>query len=624
MAFVQTATSGVPTGSASSKTATFASAQTAHNLNAVAISFGNASGAVTATVTGVTDTEGNAYVPATSLATFLQNGTNPPAGGDALQIFYCPNIAAAGAGANVVTVNLSTSSPFFIVTVVEHSGLATSSPVDVTASATSDGVSPTSASSGSATTTNANDLILGAFCMFDGPSAAGGTFTSRSSAYTMLVEDKTVSSTGSYSADATSTGTAGWAAQLVAFKAASTSVNLVGSATLKANASGTLKVGRNLIGSATLRSNSSGNITVGTPLAIVQSKLVDGTTSTTVAATFTSSQTGGNTNVVIVGWGAATGTVTGVTDTKGNTYTQVILTQGSANSLSTWISTGGIAAGSNTVTATFSTSLVHDIIIAEYPGILVTDGFSGAFASSNAPNSGSITTTNANDVLIGALWIRGGAFSAGEPGWVIQQGTTATVVVLEDKVVSSTGSFAATATMASNAWISQIVALMPAPTGVNFVGTATLQAAATGTVTVGKNFGGSATLHAAATGTIKVGKALKGTGTLKAAATGSIKVGRNLAGNATLRAVATGTITIPVTISFSGVATLVCQSFGKISIPRNNPTRVFRLTVKPPASALVTVAKRPVVKVSASLRNAVLGVKNPQIGRVLVVDFSGK
>ena len=73
-------------------------------------------------------------------------------------IYYATNIAAAGAGVNRVTVQWNVAAVYADVRIVEYAGLATASPVDVTAAATGTG---TSSDSGAATTTNANDLIFG-------------------------------------------------------------------------------------------------------------------------------------------------------------------------------------------------------------------------------------------------------------------------------------------------------------------------------------------------------------------------------------------------------------------------------------------------------------------------------
>ena len=217
MAFVQTANSGTPSGTATSKTATFASAQTAGNLNVVVIVNGSASNTTPSNlITSVTDTSGNTYAAANTWLTCASG-----ASGAGQIIYRAPNINAAGAGANTVTVATSAAVAYFSVTIAEYSGLATASPVDVVAGNKQDGSGTSTASTGSLTTTVATDTLFGSIAFFDGPNSTPGLtagFTLRASYYTQLVADRVGVATGSYSMSAQSAGSSGWAAQLVAFK----------------------------------------------------------------------------------------------------------------------------------------------------------------------------------------------------------------------------------------------------------------------------------------------------------------------------------------------------------------------------------------------------------------------
>jgi hypothetical protein len=88
--------------------------------------------------------------------------------------------------------------------------------LDVTAS----GVGSSSAmTSGAVTTTHANDLLVGAGASSNAVTGAGAGYTSRSTAFGNLTEDRNVTAAGSYSATATQNSNA-WVMQLVAFKAA--------------------------------------------------------------------------------------------------------------------------------------------------------------------------------------------------------------------------------------------------------------------------------------------------------------------------------------------------------------------------------------------------------------------
>jgi hypothetical protein len=101
--------------------------------------------------------------------------------------------------------------------ILEYSGLDTTSPLDVTAAATGNG---TSASSGAATTTYANDLIFGADLTVTYTSGAGAGFTSRviTDPDSDIAEDKIVTATGSYAATAPIGLAGAWIMQMAAFR----------------------------------------------------------------------------------------------------------------------------------------------------------------------------------------------------------------------------------------------------------------------------------------------------------------------------------------------------------------------------------------------------------------------
>ena len=118
----------------------------------------------TSTVSRVTDSRGNTY----TLAIGPTTGT-----GLRQSIYYARNIAA---GSNTVTVTFNPAAAFVDVRVLEYSGLDTANPLDKTAGAVGSG---TTASSGAATTTSANELIFGAGMTAARFTAAGTGFVSR-------------------------------------------------------------------------------------------------------------------------------------------------------------------------------------------------------------------------------------------------------------------------------------------------------------------------------------------------------------------------------------------------------------------------------------------------------------
>jgi hypothetical protein len=68
-------------------------------------------------------------------------------------IYYAMNIVAAGAGSNTVQVSFNTAASYPDIRSAEYSGISPTKAVDIVAAAQG---------SGSAITTNANDLLVGA------------------------------------------------------------------------------------------------------------------------------------------------------------------------------------------------------------------------------------------------------------------------------------------------------------------------------------------------------------------------------------------------------------------------------------------------------------------------------
>ena len=194
-----------PQSSQTSVKITYTAAQTAGDLNVVVVGWNDS----TATVSTVTDTEGNVYTRAVGPTTITGVATQ--------SIYYSQNIKAAGAGANSVTVTFATAAAYADIRVLEYSGADLTNPVDVVASAT--GASGNN-SSGSVTTTSATDLLFGANLVTAYTSGPGAGFTKRliTSPDGDIAEDELVTTTGSYAATAVATGQ--WIMQMVAFRAA--------------------------------------------------------------------------------------------------------------------------------------------------------------------------------------------------------------------------------------------------------------------------------------------------------------------------------------------------------------------------------------------------------------------
>ena len=477
----------------------YSNTQTAGNLNVVAIGWGDTVSAISS----VTDAKGNTYTRAAgpTSTTGVQQA-----------IYYAKNIAV---GSNTVTVKFNQSAAYPDVRILEYSGLDPTSPLDVTAAAAGSG---TSANSGSATTTSANELIFGAGTTTGTAfTAPGSGFTSRIvNIYGNLVEDKTVSSAGSNSATATNSG-GDWVMQMATFKASAsspsptvlsvsptsgsanggTAVSITGTnfasgdsvtfggtaatnvtvvsgtsitATTPAHAAGAVNVVvTNSSGQSGTLANgytytsSSGKISfvqVNSGPSTIQSK------NTSVSVAYSNSQTAGDLNVVAVGWGDTVSAISSVTDTEGNTYTRAVGPTSNTGLQQAIYYAKNIAGGSNTVTVKFNQSASYpDVRILEYSGLDPTsplDVTAAAAGNGTSANSGSATTTSANELIFGAGTTTGTAFTA--PG----SGFTTRVVniygnLAEDKTVSTAGSNAATATNSGGYWVMQMATFKAKP-----------------------------------------------------------------------------------------------------------------------------------------------------------------
>jgi hypothetical protein len=126
------------------------------------------------------------------------------------------------------------------------------------------------------------------------------------------------------------------------------------------------------------------------------------------------------------------------------------------------ITTGGCVG----VTITFSASINSVVIFSEYPGMAtsgVLDVEVAANGTGTAISSGPATTTNANDLLVGGIFVTssgGGTLTAGS-GYALRVNNASTSHRgLEDQNVNATGSYAATASYSSSqTWIAHLMAL---------------------------------------------------------------------------------------------------------------------------------------------------------------------
>jgi hypothetical protein len=197
----------VTPGKQSTITATFTGAQTASDLNLVFIGWED----TTSQVSSVSDTSGNVYV--------LANRNVFPGIGQQVA-YYAKNIARASPGVNTVQVAFTAAVPYPDIRIVEYSGLDLVNPLDVAAG--SHGRS-TLTTSGSVTTTNANDLLVGSNYTNHTTTGPGTPYYTQRliDSYGEIVEDAIVTAAGSYSATAPQAPRATWyIMQMLALRAA--------------------------------------------------------------------------------------------------------------------------------------------------------------------------------------------------------------------------------------------------------------------------------------------------------------------------------------------------------------------------------------------------------------------
>jgi len=157
----------------------------------------------------VHDQMGNTYIP-------IFPATNVSAN-DRFQVWYAANIIGGARLAVTATYSGQTTS-ISTVDAMEYSGLTTSSPLDVYASATGTG---TAQSTGNMpTTTTGSETIIGLFGYGTAatPYNPGAGYSFRNYDATTFLEDMEVSSTGVYSATTTSTAVTPWVAFGMSFR----------------------------------------------------------------------------------------------------------------------------------------------------------------------------------------------------------------------------------------------------------------------------------------------------------------------------------------------------------------------------------------------------------------------
>ena len=257
-----------------------------------------------------------------------------------------------------------------------------------------------------------------------------------------------------------------------------------------------------------------------------------------VAVAYPLAQTAGNLNIVVVGWNDTTATVSSVVDSRGNTYTLAVgPTSGTALRQSIYYAKN-IAGGSNTVTVTFSqAAFFPDVRVLEYSGLDPTaplDVTAGAAGTGTSANSGSATTTSANELVFGA-GTTGGTFGTVGTGFVARIITPNSDIAI-DKTVNSTGSYNATSALPySSTWVMQMATFRasgqggggnPAPTVTGISPTSGTTAGGTPVTVSGTGFlaGATLSLGGTAASNVVVSNSTTITATTPAHAAGAVNV----------------------------------------------------------------------------------------------------
>src|SRR5439155_1408405 len=186
---------------------------------------------------------------------------------------------------------------------------------------------------------------------------------------------------------------------------------------------------------------------------------------------FTSAQSAGDLNVIVVGWNDTTAQVQSVTDTVGNVYLLAVGPTVNPAFASQAIyyarNIQSASAGANVVSVVFNQPAQNpDIRIAEYRGLDVTnpvDVTAAAQGNSTSSSTGAVPTTNANDLLVGANMVLLGQTNGPGPSFTNRVITAPDSDILEDRIVTATGSYTASAPLStSGPWIMQMVAFRAA------------------------------------------------------------------------------------------------------------------------------------------------------------------
>src|SRR6185437_5783692 len=167
-----------------------------------------------------------------------------------------------------------------------------------------------------------------------------------------------------------------------------------------------------------------------------------------VALKFQVAQTAGNLNVIVVGWTGSSAHITGVTDSAGNAYALAVgpTVQSGVESAAIYYAMNIAAAAANTVTVKFDSPAPYvDLRLAEYTGVATSvalDAVAAAAGNGGSANSGTLTTSLAQDLLVGADYV-GTTTNGPGTGFAARIITNPDGDILEDAIAASAGKYSA-------------------------------------------------------------------------------------------------------------------------------------------------------------------------------------
>jgi hypothetical protein len=174
-------------------------------------------------------------------------------------------------------------------------------------------------------------------------------------------------------------------------------------------------------------------------VAILQHKSGVQATAGSIAVTFTSNVTAGNTIIVLAGGQTSSETLS-VTDDSSNTYSNTSVFDQTGHRLEVfWVTNPTLTINPPTITLHATASIFMDLNIREYSGLAASpaDGSAGTttITAINPEITDDLTTTGTSDLLVAVFMDGGAASNSGGSGWTnVDTITASTNFVFEDQL----------------------------------------------------------------------------------------------------------------------------------------------------------------------------------------------